>query len=287
MASIARRLNLENIPYKRKPNWNAATITRTLKQAKYIGIQVWGRTIQFLAGPRKAAPREHWVTYPHACEPIIDEELFQLAQKRFSDFPHNLTDEELINRLRLVLETHGRLTRGLIRQSPYCPSESTYRDRFGNLLDLFGQLGFHNPEYLASSTSRSRLMVIRRNLIKEILAQFPDELLEVRQNYRFRALLKYRKTGLLISIMLARYVHTSAGKPRWLIRFIKNERKRVTILALLNENNTSIKELRVFRKIRMRTGSTQVEANNQWLQSGLPLKQLSELMQIVHPVQDI
>ena len=285
MNSIAERLNSEGIPYKGRPHWTAVTITHTLRQSKYIGMHIWGKTSAFLGGPKKTVSSEKWITCPRAFEPIISEDLFDRAQKRFAEFPCRLTDEELLDRLRLVLKTHGRLSRRLVRQASYCPSESTYRARFGNLLTLFSQIGFQNPQYIASSTLRLRLMVIRRDFIKKVLEQFPNQLVEVRHNYRFRSLLKYRRTGLLISIVFARHVLTITGKPRWLIVPPENERERVTILAMLNEDNTSIQGVRVFPRMRIPGRVTQVAENSKWLHTGTRLEQLSDMLSVVHQVR--
>lgn len=200
-----------------------------------------------------------------AFEPIIGEDLFERAQKRFADFPFRLTDEDLLDRLKLVLKTHGKLTRNLVRQAAYCPSESTYRQRFGNLLSLFSKIGFPNPEYLASSTCKQRLMILRREFIRDVLAQFPSQFSQVRRNYRFRALLKYRRTGLLISILIVSHVQTIAGRPRWLVIPPKNEPKRLTILVLLNKDNTRIQHLRIFPKIRIHGKVAQIAADSEWM----------------------
>jgi hypothetical protein len=54
---------------------------------------------------------------------------------------------------------------------------------------------------------------------------------------------------------------------------------------LLNENNTSIKNLRVFPSIRMPGHVTQVSEENQWLQKGLLVEPLSDLLDVIYQVR--
>ncbi len=81
---IAARLNREHVPYVRGARWKAGTIRNILQDPRYIGMQVWGRTTAYLAGPVKRLPVKQWAICPNAFEPIIQRGLFVRAQQEFA-----------------------------------------------------------------------------------------------------------------------------------------------------------------------------------------------------------
>ena len=199
MRSIANRLGAEGVPPIKRAPWDAGAITRILRHPHYIGMQVWGKTTAYLNGPVKRLSPEHWVTRPNAFEPIISKELFDRTQAIFAGFTHNLSNEELLDRLKVVLNEHGKLTADIIDQSRLCPGASAYYKRFGNLLNVYARLGYSRPELLPTISSRARLAMLRRDLIDSIVRAFQGEIQEFRVNRRHRAILRWRKTGLKIS----------------------------------------------------------------------------------------
>lgn len=123
-------------------------------------------------------------------------------------------------------------------------------------------------------------------LIKRFFSARPSngKLQEARLNRRYRALLKYRRSGLLISVVLARPFPTRKGKPRRLVEPPRSERKRMTVVAFLNEDNSSIHQIRVFRRIVSRGTSIRTAEGSDWLQTGFLVEHLSDLVAAIHRV---
>lgn len=77
---------------------------------------------------------------------------------------------------------------------------------------------------------------------------FPNEFQEVRANKRFRPLLRYRKTGLLISLTFAR--RCTRGLTRsWIVETPRAGRKRTTLLILLDVRDSGIESLWVLPRL--------------------------------------
>jgi DNA invertase Pin-like site-specific DNA recombinase len=281
LRSIATRLNQDGIPFLRGAQWNANTVTRILKQPNYMGAQVWGRTTAFLAGPVKKIPSQDWVICHNAFEPIVSSELFETTQTVFANLTCHLSDEDLIERLRKLLGSRGRLTSEIIQKSRSCPGLTTYYKRLGGLLNAYQRLGYLTPDLIVEATSRQRTMLIRKDLINSFVDTFSGQLQEVRSNRRFRALLRYRRTGLLISVVLARCSPAKTGPMRWFVEAPKNERKRVTLLALMNESNTAISELRIFRRMSIPGPDIRVREGSHWLREGIVLERVSDLLTVI------
>ena len=281
---IASRLNQNRVPYFKGARWKAGTIRNILQDPRYIGTQVWGRTTAYLAGPAKRLPVKQWAICPNAFEPIISQKLFVRAQQEFANYTCRLTDEQLLERLRHIHKTHGRLSGEIIEKSRTCPGLSTYNKRFGGLLSVYARLGYDAPERSAEITIRQKILLLRRSLIKNIAEMFPDEIDEVRKNGRFRSLLRYRKTGLLISVMVAKCCPTKLGNS-WLVPAPMSERKRPTILALLNENNTSIGSLTVLPRLDSKYLHVRVREKSQVMTLGEPLEELSDFLAVIRRVR--
>lgn len=282
LSSIARRLNQDNIPFVNGTKWSLNTVLHVLQRPQYGGTQVWGRTTAFLSGPAKPVPKEQWAVCPSAFQPIIEPELFEHAQIALANMSWRLTDEEFLERAKNVLKRTGRLDGRIIQSSRLCPGHSAYARRFGGLLGLYARLGYNTPEFAAQATSKQRTMLIRRDLIRTFVEAFPNTIEEFRRNPRTRSLLRYRKTGRLISLVIARFRPTVTGQIRWLVRIPEDARQCMTIVALLDEENHSVKELRVFPNLKHR-GST-LHANPDWLGRGFMLRSVSDLLNAIRSI---
>jgi len=278
MRAIARTLNSEGIRYLGGLEWAATKVSRVLKHPAYMGTQVWGRTTMILSSPRMPIPPDQWVRCTSAFEPIVSPALFECAQSVFANFIHNLTDEEVLERFRAVLQEQGKLSGKIIHQAEQCPGLTTIRARFGGLNSVYDRLGLPLRRGM-SSLFRRRWQILRSDLIESILKAFPDQLEIFRRSARCRALLKYRSTGLLVSVLIASCNPTKAGTLRWLVHPPRYERKRLTLIAFLNQSNTVIERTLVFQNIPFM--KTKVLENSEWLRSGIPLEQVSDLLEII------
>ncbi|MGO9088820.1 MAG: recombinase family protein [Candidatus Sulfotelmatobacter sp.] len=283
LRGIARGLNSDGIQYLSRAKWKATTVTRVLRHAAYMGTQIWGRTSTILSKPRIQIPPHQWTTCHSAFEPIISKAVFERAQLLFESFPTHLTSEQLLDRFTTVLRERGELSGKIIKESPLCPKLGTIRRRFGGLNNVYIRLGLPT-RHAVSSLSRRRWQVLRGDFIKGIVETFPDQLEIFRRGARFRALLKLRKTGLLVPVLLAPCYPTKCGKLRWLVHPPRYERRRLTVIVFLDEGNTFIERSCVFRNIPFRR--TKVHADSEWLRSGVPLKQTCDLLGVIREIRN-
>lgn len=278
LRSIARNLNADRIQYPSGAKWKATTVTRVLRHAAYMGMQVWGRTSTILSSPKIQTPPQEWATCTSAFEPIIGRDIFERAQRVFARFTHNLTNEALLEQLGTVLKEHGRLSAGIIGRSQLCPSLTTTRSRFGSLNNVYDRLGLPLRNR-ASSLFKQRWQALRNDLIKSIVEKFPNDLETSRRGSRFRPRIKYRKTGLLVSVLTANCSLTNAGELRWLVHPPRYERERLIIIAFLNQDNTVIERSLAFDNVPFKR--TKVSESSEWLRSGILLNQPSDFLKVI------
>jgi DNA invertase Pin-like site-specific DNA recombinase len=247
--TIAARLNREGIPFLQGRRWLGGTLRIMLQNPHYMGMLVWGRTTEFLSSPAKRLPLEQWEICANAFQPIIPAELFLRAQQIFANCTFRLSDDQLLQRLKQTLEACGHLNADIIDQSPLCPGTTAYFRRFGNLLNAYERIGYNPPRSRKQATSRARGMLIRESLIRSVLEAFPDQIEEAkRRSGLFKRVLRCRKTGLKIAIVVAWRYWTGNGTS-WRVRPSPIELKRPTIVALLDETNSRIESLRVFPRL--------------------------------------
>lgn len=283
LTEIARRLNKERILFVQGGQWTTTTITHALERPQYMGTHVWGRSTAFLSGPAKKVSPEHWAVCPNAFRPILNAELFERARKRLANVSYRLSNEQLLKRLKSVTAESGKLTCKVIEKSSLCPSVEVYRRRFGGLMNVYAMLGYNTSELIAQATARLRGMIVRRLFIRQFLDCFGGQLDEVRPTRRFRSVLRVRKTGQLISVVVARFQPTTRTRqPRWFIEIPKSERKRVAILGLMDESNASITTMRVFRNMEYpNLTSLKFGLDSEWLQAGERLQNVSDFLEVL------
>jgi DNA invertase Pin-like site-specific DNA recombinase len=273
---IAAQLNSDGVPFIRGAKWKEGTVRNLLKDSHYVGVQVWGRTSAFLSGPVKQRPAAQWAVCPKAFAPIVPEELFVRAQQLCANLTIRLSDDQLLERLRQLLKAKGRLSGRIIDQSRICPGLSTYYARFGGLTKVYALLGYDQPETRSRVMLRQRVFLLRSSLVKEILDAFPGKISEVQRSKRFLPLLRYRKTGLLVSVLLARCCSSKAGLS-WLIEAPKSQRKRTTVMGFLDATNTSIESLTVVSRVPLKYRHFRVRRDDNWRAEAEPLTRISDL----------
>jgi DNA invertase Pin-like site-specific DNA recombinase len=283
LTEIATRLNKENIPFVQAGKWTTTTITHALERSQYMGTHVWGRTTAYLSGPTKKVAPENWAVCPNAFRPIVSPELFERARKRLANVSCRLSNEQLLERLKLVTAESGKLTCKIIEKSSLCPSVEVYRRRFGGLMNVYAMLGYDTSELIGQATARLRGMIVRRLFIRQFLDHFAGQIDEVRPTKRFRSVLRVRKTGQLISVVVARFQPTTRTRqPRWFIETSRHERKRVGILGLMDERNASITSVRVFRKLDYPNPTNfKFGVDHDWWQTGEPLEKAADLLRVL------
>ena len=279
--AIAARLNQDGIPFVRGRTWTGDAVRIRLQDPRYIGIQIWGLTTAPLSSRVKRVPFQQWEICPNAFQPIISKELFIRAQQTFANLTCRLTDDQMLERLRQTLKAYGQLSARIIDESRLCPGMTTYHKRFGGMLKVYSRLGYDTPEQrLGQAANRVRGILLRDSLMKQILETFSGQLEEVRRNSRFKPLLRYRKTGLLISVVVTWCYPTKTGAS-WRVRSCTTAPTRPAIVALLDRGNRKIESLRVFPRLPSKRMNIRVGELKESPRTGVALENISDLLVIL------
>ena len=80
----AKHPNLDEDAYSKRKEWTAATVAKFLRSKTYLGHMVQGKTtkISFKSKMTLRNPKCDWVVVEHTHQPLVEEEQFELVQKR-------------------------------------------------------------------------------------------------------------------------------------------------------------------------------------------------------------
>ena len=145
---IARLLNLHRIEpelCRRWPNftqWTRQRVHQILTNPKYMGTVVYNRTNSKLSGKIVSNPIEAWVCKEGAIEPIVGAELYHNVQQILKDRSRVLNDHQILDRLRRLLKTTGRLSMTIINKDRETPCVWSIYRRFGSLSAVYELIGY-------------------------------------------------------------------------------------------------------------------------------------------------
>ena len=232
---IAEKLNSRGIATDLGRGWTRGTVHQILINEKYVGNNVWNRSSFKLKKRRVRNEPESWIRAVGAFEAIVDKTLFSAANAIIDARSSRVSDDEMLDVLREILQTHGFLSGLVIDEADTLLSSSAYRSRFGGLLRAYRLVGFKpDRDY--------RYIKINRQL----RALHPDVVSHAVSGIEAAGgvVARDEQTDLLIindefraSIVVVRCVETSAGSLRWNIRFDIGLRPDITIAVRMDRLN--------------------------------------------------
>ncbi len=235
---IAQWLNAEGVPWQFGRCWTRENIRQILTNPKYIGTNTYNRTSYKLHVKRINNPPEQWIQRHHAFEPVIDHDQFTQAQQIILSRNSHLSNDEILIRLKRLLNAKGYLTGLLIEECDELPTCSTIARRFGCLIRAYKLIGWtplRDLEYVEINRHlRRRYGELVSTISEQLrangasLSVDPDtDLLTINDEYS-------------VSVVVVRCKSLASGARRWLVRFDSLLRPDITIAARLTPENDAI-----------------------------------------------
>jgi DNA invertase Pin-like site-specific DNA recombinase len=281
LCAIARKLNSNGIPRPGHAKWDSSGVRMILTHPKYVGCAVFGQVSKKLNTPAVKVPKSEWILGPGTFEPIVDAVTFAEAQKVFGGHRCQRTDEELLDDLRRLLASEGRLSYTVIKNSPDVMAPGTYSARFGSLRNAYRLIGYGHPDRLGGADTRRRTMALHKELISQIVAMFPNDVSIVRPGLHWRSRLRLFNR-ITVSVLIVRSALVYKTTRRWIVEPVRHERKFITLLARLDESNRAIVDLHVLPNIDRRKA---FQLSDSWLKRGMRLTELSRMCEVVARVR--
>ena len=277
LCAIARKLNRNGVPRPGHAKWDFSGVRTILTHPKYMGCAVFGQVSKKLNTPAVKLPKSEWIMGPGAFELIVDPTTFAEAQKVLGQHRCQRTDEELLDDLRRLLASEGKLSYAAIKNSPDVMAPGTYSKQFGSLRNAYKLIGYGHTDRLGGADTRLRTVALRKELISQIATMFPSDVSVVRPGLHRRSRLRLFNR-LTVSVRVVRSALVYKTTRRWIVEPVRGERKFITLLARLDDCNRAIVDFHVFPNIdRPRP----FQISDSWMKRGKRLTELSRLCEIV------
>jgi DNA invertase Pin-like site-specific DNA recombinase len=234
-SEIAKALNDRGVQTDLGRRWTRETVHQVLTNEKYVGNNVYNRVSFKLKKKRVVNPPEMWIRANSAFEAIVGRDLFDAAQEIVLNRSLELTDQELLDRLRALLAEKGQLSGLLIDEAENMPSSWVYKRRFSSLIRAYRLIGY-TPERDYGFIQINREL---RQLHPKVIAQMMERIRELGG-----IITQDPETDLLTvngeftaSLVVARCRQTAAGSFRWSIRLDASLAPDITVAARMDSDN--------------------------------------------------
>ena len=168
---IVRQLNREGVPNHLGRPWTRRMIDFILRNENYIGNTVYNRESFPLRGRKIKNPPNLWIRTKGSIAPVVDCGVFLRAQRRLTLRWLHLANDELLLRLKLLLQKEGRLSEEIINSTLGVPSIDVYCQRFGSLRDAYRRIGYELKWDLDWIDRRSEFNELLRNTAADLAAR--------------------------------------------------------------------------------------------------------------------
>ncbi|PPQ14911.1 recombinase family protein [Bradyrhizobium sp. AC87j1] len=236
--AIARELNRHRVPAYDGGRWRGSLISTILKNEKYIGVLVYNRRSKKLGGQAVDNPPEAWIRTEGCIEPIIARDVFFKVNQIIEERRLNLSEEEMLARLRKVFLKEGRISQTIISETKGLPCPHTYTKHFGTLKNVYKLVGYTSPYKSDFLDARPKWLGVLANLVSRVASKLEASGAVVSMPAERRLLVNGTEN---VGFRIARWSSGRIGGHRqyWVI-----QRRRLPtgwIVAIrLGENNSSI-----------------------------------------------
>jgi DNA invertase Pin-like site-specific DNA recombinase len=259
-STIAELLNKRGEQRDAVHPWTRGTVHEVLTNEKYIGNNVYNRESFKLKRRRIVNPPEMWVRCNDAFEPIITSKEFYTAREIIHQRSRKLNNDELLARLKVLLQRNGRLSALIIDEVDDMPSSSVYRNRFGSLVRAYTLVGYmpdHNYEFIEINR---RLRKLHREIIQDVLQQICEFGGQITEDHETNLLTV--NDEFTASIVLARCRSTEAGFFRWRILFDSALAPDITVAVRMIASNDAVLDYYLFPSLDMTHSKLLLAENN-------------------------
>ena len=280
-AAIARELNRGDIKHYGKP-WSSLDVRNIVRNPKYTGCNVWHRHSQRLRRDKRIrVDHDQWIIRPGAFAPIVDKETFDEAQAHFPR-KADLTwsDEEILQRVRRLLRTKGKLSETIFLKAQGMPATATILKHFGTYRQLYERVGYHlDAEDIFRGEKCELSLKLRRAIVNKITNLFTDNVVATHLPNRTRSMLLV-DSRFMVSLLLCRIEQRGGGCLHWVVKPIHAERSYITLLCTMNRTCDRVLGHYVFAQMDW-LSFHRLYKNDPWLRAAKKLDSLSDFYTVV------
>ncbi len=235
---IAEELNRRRIKYIDGKRWNMLNVYLILKNEKYTGSNVWGKTNKSFNQCATRLPRSAWVTKPSAFVPLVSAEEFARVQRlmQVRNYKASKPDSYYLGEMRKVLKRKGRLSQNLLKKRGVFDHRAFVR-RFGSMKRAYELIGY-KPFVLTFKAMEGyrKGQSLRNQLLCNLSQLFPSQLQIVRIPHQSCRKAVELDNHVQIAIHMCRPLTPTLNGPRWILIKHRKEEGMVSLICLTNKS---------------------------------------------------
>jgi DNA invertase Pin-like site-specific DNA recombinase/DNA-binding winged helix-turn-helix (wHTH) protein len=260
--------------------WTEETVLAIIKNEKYKGWGVFGKTESKLGARERKLPREEWVVSPNAFAPIVEPALFEKVQRVIRNRTRRIkSDDYYLRDLRRVLEKYGKITERL-SMGRGGGSHRTYCKRFGSMVQAYDLVGYKPPsKTLSSIANYKKTKKLRIDLFRQLKELYPENLRSLPLPGQTQRQIIEFDWHVRVSVHVCRQCRsTTDGQPRWILTAQPLEEGYPCLICLPNSSLTKILSFYLIPQFGgMLKRYKILKENHKWLEAGRKLQDLSQL----------
>jgi DNA invertase Pin-like site-specific DNA recombinase len=263
---IAAELARTGVPGELDRTWTRGMVRQVLTSEKYIGNNVYNHVSFKLKQKRVHNPPDMWVRCDAAFDPIVEEADFLAARAIILERHSNLSDVELLARLRALAIGQGRLSGVIIDETDGMPSAATYRHRFGSLVRAYELIDYVPDRDLSFLETNRRLRLLHPTIIEDVVRAMEGQGGTVSRDPGNDLLLLNRM--LTISIVVARCRILPSGTFRWRVQLDAGLDPDLTVVVRMDAANVTPLDYYVLPSIDVREARLRIKEDNGMFMDG-------------------
>jgi len=235
---IAAILNEKGVAGDLGRPWTRSAVHQVLINEKYVGNNVWNRISFKLKKKRITNQPGTWIRADNVFESVVDRILFDAAQLIIRDRSLQLSDDDMLDRLRLLYESRGYLSAALIDEAEHLPASGVYARRFGGLRRAYEMVGFTSDQDYRYININRALRALHPRVIADTVSGIKRAGGSVAQaGARDLIIVNDEFT---VSIVIARCFESTTGLLRWPVHFDTVAAPDITVAVRMNKNNSGV-----------------------------------------------
>ncbi|WP_439397068.1 recombinase family protein [Bradyrhizobium sp. PMVTL-01] len=246
---IAADLNEQGITTDLGRPWTRGTVHQLLINEKYAGDNVWNRCSFKLKKRRVRNEPGMWIRAYNAFDPLVERELFEAARTMIHARSFRLSNEEMLESLRVLYQQKGLLSGIIIDECDALPSSSAYSSRFGSLLRAYHLVGFTPDRDYRYVQINRELRELHPSILGGVLDGLRATGSDAQQNLQTDRVIVNGEFS--VSVVIAKSLETPTGLLRWKLRFDTSLAPDITIVVRMDSANRMPLDYYLFPRIDM------------------------------------
>ncbi|MFZ0796645.1 MAG: recombinase family protein [Terriglobales bacterium] len=275
-AGIAAELEERGASFLKGKRWSDHAVKRILTHPKYKGTAIYNRTTARLCSKSRKVPEPEWIVVPDAFEPLVNPRTFEAAQEALRQRFWRRSNEQVLEQLESILETHGHLSTAILRLHGLSPGG--LNSRFGSMIKAYDLIGYQTM-YKKTAEHRLHIRKIRFELMQQLVTMFPARVSVFSWAWRRRNCLRL-KNGIKVAVRVCHSVTLVTKGRMWILQAARDERCRVTLVAGMNLENTAIEAFYLTTRLK-NPCRVHINENSEWLKNSVRLENLRSFYEVV------